>query len=130
VSRVERCYFVYAVAPPGLSAREANTALNDYVADRRRGIPVVHDHFIGRPHGGFVVVYPRGEDELALLEQPGQLEGWRLSTRPMTFALTPVGFAAQVDFTLENYGGTSLEALRAEEPSARRYWWQRRTTRT
>jgi hypothetical protein len=126
---MERCYFVYAVAPPGVSAREANTALNDYIADPRRGIPVVHDHFIGRPHGGFVVVYPRTEDELALLEEHGPLEGWQLSARPLTFALTPVGFAAQVDFTLENYGGTNLESLRAEERPDRRYWWQRRTTR-
>jgi hypothetical protein len=129
VSRVERCYFVYALAPPGMSAREANTALNDYVADQRRGVPVVHDHFIGKPHGGFVIVYPRGE-ERDRLDEHGPLEGWQLVVRPLTFALTPVGFAAQVDFTLDNYGGTSLEALRAEEPPDRRFWWQRRTTRT
>jgi hypothetical protein len=130
VSRVERCYFIYAVAPSGMSAREANLALNHYIADQRRGIPVVHDHFIGRPHGGFVVVYQWTEDELALLEEPGPLKGWQLMACPLTFSVTPVGFAAQVDFTLENYGGTSLEALRADEPRDRRYWWQRQTTRT
>jgi hypothetical protein len=130
MSPVERCYFVYAIAPAGTSAREANRALNDYVAEQRRGIPVVHDHFIGGPHGGLAVLYPRSEDELALLEEPGPLEGWQLVSRPLTFSLTPVGFAAQVDFTLENYGGTSLQTLRAEEPRNRKYWWQRRTTRS
>lgn len=124
---MERCYFISAVAPSGMSARQANLALNEYVADRRRGIPIVHDHFIGRPHGGFVVVYPQSEDELALLEEPGPLAGWQLLSRPLAFSLTPVGFAAQVDFTLENYGKTSLEVLRAEEPRHRKYWWQRRT---
>jgi hypothetical protein len=127
---MERCYVVYAVAPPGVSAREANTALNAYVDDQHRGIPIVHDHFVGRPHGGLAVVYPRSEVERALLDEHGPLEGWQLLTHPLTFALTPVGFAAQVDFTLENYGGTSLEALRAEERPDRRYWWQRRATRT
>jgi hypothetical protein len=127
---MERCHFVYALAPPSLSAREANLALNDYVADQRHGIPVVHDHFVGRPHGGFVVAFPRSEDELALLEERGPLEGWQLVARPLTFSLTPVGFAAQVDFTLENYGSTSLEALRVDEPRDRRYWWQRRSTRS
>jgi hypothetical protein len=88
-------------------------------------MPVVHDHFVRSPHGGFLVVYPRSERELALLDEPGPLEGWQLLSRPLTFSLTPVGFAAQVDFTLENYGGTSLEELRADEPHDPRYWWQR-----
>jgi|SRR5262245_2950471 len=108
-----------------MSAERANLALNHYVADERRGIPVVHDHFVGRPHGGFVVVYPASDDQLALLEAPGPLEGWNVVSRPLTFSLSPVGFAAQVDFTLENYGGTSLENLRADEARDKRYWWQR-----
>lgn len=113
-----------------MSARRANLALNDYIADERCGIPVVHDHFVGRPHGGFVVVYPAKDDQLALPGGNGPLEGWKIVSRPLTFALTPVGFAAQVDFTLENYSGTSLERLRADEPRDQRYWWQRQTTRT
>jgi hypothetical protein len=122
---VARCYFVYALAPSGTGARQANRALNEYIADQRRGVPVMHDHFVGRPHGGFVIVYPQGDDQLALLTDPGPLEGWQIVSRALTFSLSPVGFAAQTEFTLENYGGISLEELRAEEPRDRRYWWQR-----
>jgi len=127
---VARCLFVYALAPSGMSAGRASRPLNDYIADQRRGVPVVHDHFVGRPHGGFVIVYPRNDEVLALLEESGPLEDWEIVSRPLTFSLSLVGFAAQVDFTLENYGGTSLEELRADEPRDRRFWWQRQTTRT
>ena len=125
-----RCHFVYALAPSGISARQANRALNDYIADNRRGIPVVHDHFVGRPHGGVVVVYPQGPHQLAVLAEPGPLEGWEIVSRSLTFSLSPVGFAAQTDLTLENYGGTSLEELRTHEPRDRRYWWQQQKTHT
>jgi hypothetical protein len=127
---VARCHLICALAPSGLSARRANLALNEYVADKRRALPIVHDHFVGRPHGGFVVAYPTNRAQLALFDDPGPLEGWEIVSRPLTFSLTPVGFSAQVDFTLENYGGTSLEKLRADEPRDRRYWWQREKTRT
>ncbi len=43
--RAPRCYLVYAVASEGISASDANDLLNDYVADRQRGIAVFHDHF-------------------------------------------------------------------------------------
>ena len=43
----QRCYVVYAVAPEGVSAREAIELLNELVADRRRGFVVFHDHFTG-----------------------------------------------------------------------------------
>jgi hypothetical protein len=44
----------------------------------------------------------------------------------LTFALTGVGFAAQVSFTLEEYRGLRLEELAAAEPDDPRYWWKRR----
>ena len=75
-----------------------------------------------------MIVYLRNDEELALLEESGPLEDWEIVSRPLTFALSPVGFAAQTDFTLENYGGTSLEELRAHERRDRRYWWQRQKT--
>ena len=53
-----RCHLVYALAPDGTSAREANDLLNEYVADRSRGLAVWHDHFIGE-HGGTVVLEVR-----------------------------------------------------------------------
>ena len=52
-----RCYLVYALAPEGVTARAANEALNAYVEDRRRGLPVFHDHFTQKPHGGLAVLY-------------------------------------------------------------------------
>jgi hypothetical protein len=58
------CYLVYATAPTGMRARDANDALNAYVADASHGIAVVHDHFTGRPHGGFAIVFPRNKHEL------------------------------------------------------------------
>ena len=119
----DRCYFVYALAPEGGSAREANERLNEYIGDRSRGIPVMHDHFIGA-HGGFAVFHVRSEEELARLDDPGPLDGWRLDVHPLTYAVTAVGFAAQVDFTMESYGDTTLDQERAAEPPDKRYWWQ------
>jgi hypothetical protein len=119
----ERCYLVYALAPDGVSAREANERLNEYVGDRTRGIPAYHDHFIGR-HGGVAVFHVRGEEEEARLQDPGPLSGWQLDVHPLTFSLTAVGLAAQVDFTLEAYGGTTRAELAAVEEHDPRFWWQ------
>jgi hypothetical protein len=119
-----RCHLVYALAPPGTSARRANDLLNDYVADRSRGLAVWHDHFVGR-HGGTVVLEVRDEQEEARLAEPGPLEGWAVSSHPLTFSLTGVGFSAQTSFTLEQYREVSLEQLAAAEPDDPRYWWRR-----
>jgi hypothetical protein len=123
---VARCWLIYAIAPEGMSAHDANDALNLYISDPARGIPVVHDHFTGTPHGGFVVLFTRDEQELGSLDDRGPLAGWTVERHALVFSLTPVGFDAQVAFTLENYGRTTLDALRAEEPEDPRYWWQRR----
>ena len=122
----ERCILVCALAPEGTSAREANDQLNEYVADRRRGLAVWHDHFIGA-HGGAVVLDVRCDKEEALLEDTGPLELWQLSVHPLTFSLSAVGFSAQTSFTLEQYRGVRLDELAASEPSDPRFWWQRRT---
>ena len=119
-----RCHLVYALAPAGVSAREANDLLNEYVADESRGLTVWHDHFVGS-HGGAVVLDIRDDDEEARLADPGPLAGWELSVHPLTFSLSAVGFAAQTSFTLEQYRGLSLEELGAAEPDDPRYWWQR-----
>jgi hypothetical protein len=119
----ERCYLVYALAPAGVSAREANDLLNAYVEDRSRGTAVFHDHFIGR-HGGVAVFHVRTDEEVAALDVPGPLAGWELQVHGLTFALTAVGFAAQTEFTLEAYRNTSLDELRAGERPDKRYWWQ------
>ena len=121
-----RCYLVYALAPDGTSAREANDRLNEYVADARRGLAVWHDHFIGH-HGGAVVLDVHSDEEEALLDEPGPLAGWRLSVHPLTFSLSALGFSAQTSFTLEQYRGVSLVELAAAESDDPRFWWRRRT---
>jgi hypothetical protein len=115
---------VYALAPSGVSAREANDLLNEYVADESRGLAVWHDHFVGA-HGGAVVLDTRDDAEEARLADLGPLEGWRLSAHPLTFSLSAVGFSAQTAFTVEQYRGVSLDELAAAEPDDPRYWWRR-----
>ena len=74
-----------------------------------------------------MVLDVRSEEEQALLDDAGPLEGWHIEVHPLTFALTAVGFAAQVSFTLEQYRGVTLDELAAAEPDDPRYWWKRRT---
>jgi hypothetical protein len=119
-----RCHLVYALAPPSVAARKANDLLNEYVADPSRGLAVWHDHFVGE-HGGAVVLDVRDDDEEARLGDPGPLEGWQLSTHPLTFSLSAVGFSAQTEFTLEQYRDASLDELAAAESDDPRYWWRR-----
>jgi hypothetical protein len=122
----ERCFLVYALAPEGTTAREANDRLNEYVADPRRGLAVWHDHFVVA-HGGVVVLDVRSDEEQALLDDAGPLAGWQLAVHPLTFSLSAVGFAAQTSFTLESYRGLSLDELAAAEPDDPRFWWKRRS---
>lgn len=119
-----RCHLVLALAPAGVSAREANELLNQYVADESRGLAVWHDHFVGE-HGGAVVLETRNDDEEAQLGDPGPLQAWQLDVYPLTFSLSAVGFSAQTSFTLEQYRGVSLAELAADEPDDSRYWWRR-----
>jgi hypothetical protein len=116
---------VYALAPEGMYAREANDRLNEYVAERQRGLAVWHDHFVG-VHGGAVVVDVRSDEEEALPDDPGPLAGWQVSIHPLTFSLSAVGFAAQTSFTLERCREVTLDELAATEPADPRFWWQRR----
>ncbi len=77
-----RCFLVYALAPEGVSARQANEQLNQYIGDRERGLIVSHDHFIGR-HGGFQAHFTLRNyggisiDELEAAEQPEKRFWWR-----------------------------------------------------
>jgi hypothetical protein len=119
-----RCHLVYALAPSSVTAREANDLLNEYVADPSRGLAVWHDHFV-REHGGAVALDVRDDDEEARLGDPGPLEGWQLSTHPLTFSLSAVGFSAQTEFTLAQYRSVRLDELAAAESDDPRYWWRR-----
>jgi hypothetical protein len=122
----QRCYLVYAVAPDGVTARQANELLNLYVEDRRRGFVVYHDHFTGKPHGGVAVFDVRDREAHDLLADPGPLEGWTRNVHALTFSMAATGFAAQMALTAEAYGGKTLEQLRTEEPDDERFWWRRR----
>ena len=119
-----RCHLVYALAPEHIGAREANDRLNEYIADRRRGIAVFHDHFTGRPHGGIAVWEIRSEEEEALLLEPGSLRGWELRTHPLMYSLAAGGFAALIELNLERYAGTSLAELAVGEEQDKRFWWR------
>jgi hypothetical protein len=120
-----RCYLVYALAPAGVSARDANELLNEYISDRRRGIVVFHDHFTGVPHGGLAVFDIPDDAARELLEYPGPLEGWDIHVHGLTFSLAATGFVAQTELTAKEYAGRRLEELSAEEPDDPRFWWRR-----
>ena len=71
-----RCYLVHALAPDGTSAREASDLLNEYVADRTRGLAVWHDHFLGE-HRGAVVLEIHDAEEPAAAEHDDPRYWWR-----------------------------------------------------
>ena len=125
----QRCYLVYAVAPETVSARAANDLLNEFIEDRRRGIVIFHDHFTGKPHGGVAVFDVRDEVAYALLQDLGPLGGWDVRVHALTFSLAATGFAAQMELTVDAYGGKTLGQLRAEEEPDERFWWRRNAAR-
>ena len=121
-----RCFLVYALAPEGMTASGGERPAEPLHRRAGRAAQIVtHDHFIGTPHGGFAVFEVATDEEQAKLADPGPLEGWEITSRPLTFSLTAVGFVAQADFTLRNYGGTSLAELEAAEKPRKRFWWQK-----
>ena len=122
----QRCYLVYALAHETVSARDANDLLNDYIAHRRGGVVIFHDHFTGKPHGGLAVFDVRDEESYGLLDDPGPLNGWDVRVHALTFSLAATGFAAQMELTVEGYAGTTLARLRADEEPDERFWWRQR----
>jgi len=108
-----------------MSAADANDRLNEYISDRRRGLIVFHDHFTGRPHGGLAIWDVSTDDERELLDDPGPLAGWDIRVHALTFALAATGFAAQMEFTVEQYGGKTMLQLQDEEEEDERFWWRR-----
>jgi hypothetical protein len=53
VKRIQkpRCFLLYALAPNGMSASEANRILNGFIGDSSLPLAIYHDHFIGEPGG-------------------------------------------------------------------------------
>jgi hypothetical protein len=108
-----------------VTARQANELLNEYIEDRRRGFVIFHDHFTGKPHGGFAVFDVRDAQAYELLEDHGPLEGWEVRAHALTFSMAATGFAAQMALTAEAYGGKRLDQLRREETDDERFRWLR-----
>ena len=79
-----RCHLVIAYAPEGATFREANDAVNAFVADPARGLALFHDHFTDRA-GGAVLLDVTSPAELAALRDPGPLAGWDVRIHPLTY---------------------------------------------
>lgn len=112
--RNPRCILLYAMAPPGLSAPEANQAINNLVADKSLPLALFHDHFIGEP-GGIAIFYTENEAQRRALMEQGYLEGWKVELRPLIFSFSPAALDEQIDFTLRAYRDASWAVLRSEQ---------------
>ncbi len=108
-----RCFLLYALAPEGMPASDANRLFNAFIADRRLPLPVFHDHFIGRP-GGLAIFYAATAAERQALAESRGLEGWQVDVHPLIFARSPAGFDEQIAFTLRAYRGLDWEQLQRE----------------
>ena len=112
--RRPRCFLVYADAPEGLPAAEANRQFNEFVADTSLPLAVFHDHFIGHP-GGVAIFYAETEtDRNALFAHP-HLGRWTVKYRPMVFSHNPAAFDEQIAFTLRAYRSSDWDRLQMEK---------------
>lgn len=112
-----RCFLLYALAPSGMSAAEANRILNLFIGDPSLPLAVFHDHFIGQP-GGVVIFYVRNAQERDALLAQKFLEDWRVELQPLIFSYSPSAFDAQAAFTLRAYRGVDWEALQKDKRPA------------
>lgn len=109
-----RCFLVYALAPEGFSARDANLIFNSFIADRSLPAPIFHDHFIGQP-GGVAIFYVETPEERDILLAQKHLEGWQVEYQPLIFSSSPSAFDEQTAFTLKAYRGLNWETIQKEE---------------
>jgi hypothetical protein len=112
-----RCFLLYAVAPSGMPAAEANRILNAFIGDPSLPLAIFHDHFIGQP-GGLVIFYVATAKERDALLTQKHLEGWQLEIQPLIFSHSPAALDAQIAFTLRAYRGVDWEALQREDRPA------------
>ena len=96
------CWAVWAYAPEGTSMRQANDAVNAYVADEARGLVLFHDHFSDRP-GGVAIFDVETSDQRDAVQDPGPLAGWEFRAHPLLFAGSALGFLFQCDYTMLGY---------------------------
>lgn len=112
--RNPRCFLVYALAPDGTPASEANRIFNAFLAETGLPLALFHDHFIGDA-GGVAIFYVASPDERDALLGQTYLDGWRVEYRPLIFSRSPSGFDEQIAFTLRAYRSVDWDRLRREE---------------
>ena len=115
--RKPRCFLLYALAPVGLPAANANHILNAFIADPSLPVAIFHDHFIGQP-GGIVIFYVETAEERDALLAQTFLDGWQVDIQPLIFSHSPSALDAQIAFTLRAYRGLDWETLQLEERPA------------
>jgi len=108
-----RCYLVYAMAPSGVKASNANRIINELIGDPDTPLALWHDHFLGGP-GGCVVFYVENKEQQQALFDNRHLTGWKVDYRPMVFSFSPSAFDAQINYTTNNYSDQNWESLRNE----------------
>lgn len=108
-----RCFLLYALAPTGLPASEANRILNVFIGDPSLPLAIFHDHFIGQA-GGVVIFYVATTEERDALFSQKHLDGWHVEIQPLIFSQSPAGFDEQTAFTLRAYRGVDWESLQRE----------------
>ncbi len=109
-----RCFLVYALAPEGFSARDANLIFNSFIADKSLPTPIFHDHFIGQP-GGVAIFYVESPEERDILLAQKHLDGWQVDYQPLIFSYSPSAFDEQTAFTLKAYRGLNWDTVQKEE---------------
>lgn len=105
-----RCFLLYALAPAGMPASDANRILNAFIGDPSLPLAIFHDHFIGQA-GGVVIFYVETTEERDALVVQNHLEGWHVEIQPLIFSHSPSAFDEQIAFTLRAYRGLSWEEL-------------------
>ena len=115
--RKPRCFLLYALAPSGMPAAEANRILNVFIGDPALPLAIFHDHFIGQP-GGIVIFYVETTEERDALLGQQFLTGWQVEIQPLIFSHSPSAFDEQIAFTLKAYRGMDWDSLkRNKRPS-------------
>lgn len=109
-----RCVLVYALAPVGMKAADANREFNEFVGDRSLPLVLFHDHFLGRA-GGVAVFYVEPREQQIVLSSSAHLSGWDVEMRPLIFAHSPAAFDEQTAFTLRAYREMDWEVLQREQ---------------
>lgn len=108
--RKPRCFLLYALAPKGMPAADANRILNVFIGDPALPLAIFHDHFIGQP-GGIVIFYVETPEERDALLAQQYLTDWQVDIQPLIFSHSPSAFDEQIAFTLKAYRGVEWESL-------------------